>query len=392
MLLCTVAAGGYAYYTHPGTGGGTTAGGRGAKGGPGDKPMPVITAMAKVDDVNVYLNGLGAVTPLATVTVKSRIDGEITRIYFKEGQMVKKGDLLTEIDPRPYQAALTQAQGQLMHDKALLANSKIDLDRYLTLLKEDSIASQQADTQRALVEQYQGTVLVDEGLLATAKLNLIYSKVTAPVAGRAGLRQVDLGNVVHAADTTGIVIITQLQPMSVLFTLPEDNIPALQQRLHVGKTISVDAYDRAFKEKVSSGTLETIDNQIDPTTGMVKLKATFANEQLALFPSQFVNAKLLLATHHNVITIPSASVQHGRSNTFVFVVAKDKTVSQRAIVIGVTQGEKTEIISGLQSGEIVVTDGTDKLRDGSKVEPAVLDTSVKHGEPAKTGPGAHAKS
>lgn len=354
--------------------------------------MPVITAQARVDDVNVYLNGLGAVTPLATVTVKSRIDGEITRIYFKEGQMVNKGDRLAEIDPRPYQAALTQAQGQLMRDKALLANSKIDLARYLTLLKEDSIASQQADTQRALVEQYQGTVLVDEGLLATAKLNLDYAKVIAPVAGRAGLRQVDLGNIVHAADTTGIVIITQLQPMSVLFTLPEDNIPALQQRLNDGKKIGVDAYDRAFKEKISSGMLETIDNQIDPTTGMVKLKATYANEKLTLFPSQFVNAKLLLATHHNVITIPSAGVQHGRSNTFVFVVAKDKTVSQRPVVVGVAQGEKTEIVSGLLSGEIVVTDGTDKLRDGSKVEPAVIDTTIKQGEPAKTGPGAHAKS
>ena len=397
LLLCAIGAGGYVYYTNTGkngTPGAGAAGGRhGGPGGGADKPLPVITAIATAEDVNIYLNGLGAVTPLATVTVKSRIDGELTRIYFKEGQMVRKGELLAEIDQRPYQAALTQAEGQLMRDKALLANAKIDLDRYLTLLKEDSIASQQADTQRALVEQYHGTVLVDEGLLATARLNLTYSKVTAPVAGRAGLRQVDLGNVVHAADTTGLVIITQLQPMSVLFTLPEDNIPALQQRLNNGKKIAVDAFDRAFKEKISSGTLETIDNQIDPTTGMVKLKATFGNEALNLFPSQFVNAKLLLDTHHNVITIPSSGVQHGRTNTFVFVVNKDKTVSQRPVVIGVNQIDKTEIVSGLQTGEVVVTDGTDKLHEGSKVEPAAaFDAGTKHGTSAKTGPGAHTKS
>lgn len=378
LILCVLAVGAYTYYASAGKAGAKTdgRGGPGAEGGRTAKPMPVVTASAAVEDINIYLNGLGAATPLTTVTVKSRIDGEITKIHFQEGQMVSKGALLAEIDARPYQAALTQAQGQLMRDRALLANANIDLERYLTLLKEDSIAAQQTDTQRALVDQYRGTVLVDQGLLATAQLNLTYAKVTAPVAGRAGLRQVDLGNIVHAADSTGLVIITQLQPMSVLFTLPEDNIPALLQRLRSNKKIAVDAYDRAFKDKLATGSLETIDNQIDPTTGMVKLKATFANETLNLFPSQFVNAKLLLDTHQHVVTIPSSGVQHGRASTFVFVVAKDKTVSQRDVITGASQGDRTEIVSGLNSDEIVVTDGTDKLRDGSKVEPTLVETAV----------------
>lgn len=344
--------------------------------------MPVVTAAAKTDDINVYLDGLGAVTPLATATVKSRVDGEIVRIHFKEGQMVSKGDLLVEIDPRPYQAALTQADGQLMHDKALLANAKIDLERYRTLLKEESIAAQQFDTQMALVSQYEGTVMLDEGQLATAKLNLSYTKVTAPVSGRAGLRQVDLGNVVHAADSTGIVIITQLKPMSVVFTLPEDNIPALMQQSQGGKKIAVDAYDRAFQQKLTSGQLETVDNQIDPTTGMVKLRALFPNEDLRLFPSQFVNARLLLQTIHNVIIIPSSGVQRGKAGTFfAFVVGADKTVSHRDITTGITQGDKTQVVTGLQAGDVVVVDGTDKLREGAKVEPSDMDKAA-HGNPA----------
>lgn len=396
-LILIIGAAYFFYHREAGTGkdgAGSATEANGAKkhGTGGDaKPMPVVTALAKTDDINVYLNGLGAVTPLATVTVKSRVDGEIIRINFKEGQMVKKGALLAEIDPRPFQAALAQAEGQLMHDRALLANAKIDLDRYRTLLKQESIASQQVDTQAALVEQYQGTVRVDEGLLDNARLNLQYSKVIAPVSGRAGLRQVDLGNVVHSADTTGIVIITQLKPMSVLFTLPEDAIPALMKQLQSGKKIAVEAYDRAFKEKITSGALETVDNQIDPTTGMVKLKALFSNDDLSLFPSQFVNAKLLLETRHNVITIPSSALQRGKaSSTFVFVVGADQSVSQRTIVTGVTQGDKTEVVSGLQNGEMIVTDGTDKLREGAKV--SLPDNSKPDGTSEKSKAGQHKKS
>jgi len=372
IAIVILAGGGYIYYSKSAgnkNGSAATAGaGRHGPGADGGKPTPVVTAAAKADDINVYLNGLGAVTPLATVTVKSRVDGEIMKIYFTEGQMVKKGDVLAEIDPRPYQAALLQADGQLMHDKALLADAKLDLNRYQTLLKQDSIASQQVDTQVALVQQYEGTVKVDQGTLDTAKLNLVYSKVTAPVSGRVGLRQVDVGNVIHAADTTGFVIITQLQPMSVLFSLPEDNIPELMSKIKAGNKIPVDAYDRAFTKKISSGTLDTVDNQIDPTTGMFKIRAMYANKELNLFPSQFVNAQVLLETKHGVVVIPSAGVQHGRSGTFSFVVNKDNTVTQRDIVAGTVQGNKTEIVSGLALGEVVVVDGADKLRDGAKVD------------------------
>lgn len=369
LVLLIIAAGGYMYISNSAkSGDGKGTAGAGKSGFGAGKPMPVVTALAKSDDINVYLNGLGAVTPMATVTVKSRIDGEITTIYFKEGQMVKRGDVLAEIDPRPYQAALMQAEGQLMHDKALLENAHLDLTRYQVLFKQDSIASQQLDTQQALVHQYEGTVKVDEGQFASAKLNLQYSKVSAPISGRVGLRQVDIGNVVHASDSTGLAIITQLQPMTVLFTLPEDNLPALMNSMHSGKKIPVDAFDRAFKEKITSGVLQTIDNQIDPTTGMVKLRAQFANDDFNLFPSQFVNAKLLLETKHNVITIPSSAIQRGTSSTFVYVVGSDHTVSERKVVAGTAQGEKSEISSGLTVGEMVVIDGADKLRDGAKVD------------------------
>lgn len=353
--------------------------GKGKRGASSDRPTPVVTATAKLGDINVYSNGLGAVTPLATVLVKTRVDGEIMKIYFKEGQMVKAGDVLAQIDPRPFQAAFTQAEGQLKRDKALLANAKLDLARYQTLQKQDAIASQQVDTQAALVQQNEGTVKIDEGLFATAKLNLDYTKVTAPISGRVGLRQVDVGNVIHAGDANGFVIITQLQPMSVVFSLPEDAIPDVAKKMKVDKKIQVTAFDRAFKNPISAGTLQTIDNQIDPTTGMVKLRAEFANTDFNLFPSQFVNAQVLLEAKHNVIVVPSAGVQHGKNGSFTFVVNSDQTVNQRTVVVGTVEGNRSEIVSGLNAGEVVVTDGVDKLRDGAKVDTSANSTPTgKH--------------
>jgi len=342
----------------------------GRKGGDRQQVVPVVAVAAKTGDIKVYLNGLGSVTPLSTVTVKSRVDGELVNVFFKEGQLVKRGDVLAQVDPRPFQVLLTQADGQLIHDKALLKNAQLDLERYRTLFKQDSISQQQLATQEALVHQYEGSVTIDEGQLANAKLQLTYSRVTAPASGRVGLRQVDPGNVVHAADTTGIVIITQLQPISVIFTLPEDVIPPLMKNLRSGTKIPVDVYDRAFKVQLTSGSLLTVDNQIDPTTGTVKLKAQFANDDFSLFPNQFVNTRLLLETRHNSVTAPNAAIQRGNQGTYVFVVGKDHAVSVRPIKVGITEGDITEIVTGLTSGEIVVVDGTDKLRDGSKVDTA----------------------
>ncbi len=396
LVIVIIAIAGAVYISRPGTNNkeNTASAEKGGKRGSGAnaaRPIPVVTAIAAPGDINVYLSGLGTVTPLATVTVKTRVDGEIMAIHFKEGQMVKKGDVLAEIDPRPFQAALTQAEGQLMRDKALLTDAKLDLGRYQTLLTQDAIASQQVDTQRALVHQYEGTVKIDEGSLATARLNLLYSKVTAPVAGRVGLRQVDVGNVIHASDATGFVIITQLQPMSVLFSLPEDAIPALKKSMKPGDKIIVNAFDRAFKEKITTGTLETFDNQIDPTTGMVKLRASYANDDFSLFPSQFVNAQVLLETKHNVVTIPSAAVQQSKAGPFTFIVGGDHTVTQRNIVVGTVQGNKSEIISGLVSGDVIVVDGADKLRDGTKVDISSNADATKATEVNKTSEAGHSK-
>ena len=344
--------------------GGTKApGGRFALGG----PMPVVTASARSGDMPITLMGLGTVTPLATVTVQSQISGQIQKILFKEGQLVKVGDPLFLIDPRPYQVALEQAEGALARDKALLANARVDLDRYQTLFAQDSIAEQQLATQKALVAQDEGNVKTDQGQIDAAKLNLTYCHIVSPISGRVGLQQLTLGNYVTPAEPNGLVVVTQLQPVTVVFTLPEDDIPPLLKRLNGGATLPVSAYDRTNTQVLATGTLQSVDSQIDNTTGTLKLKAIFPNTDQSLFPQQFVNVVLLLDTLHGATLIPQAGVQRGAPGTYVYVINADQTVSVRKIALGPGDPTNVTITQGLTPGETVVVDGADKLKDGAKV-------------------------
>ncbi|HEY7240226.1 MAG TPA: MdtA/MuxA family multidrug efflux RND transporter periplasmic adaptor subunit [Burkholderiales bacterium] len=342
-------------------------GGKGGKGGDGG-PIPVGTSVAAVGDIPIYLSGLGTVVPMRTVTVRSRVDGELIRVDFAEGQYVKEGQLLAQVDPRPFQVQLDQAEGQLIKDQALLANARLDLERYEALFKQDSIAQQQVATQVSLVRQYEGAVRTDQAAVDNAKLQLSYARITAPITGRLGLRQVDPGNIVHAADANGVVLITEVQPITVIFTLPQDNLPAIMQRIKGNAKLAVEAWDRGFRTKLASGELLTVDNVIDVTTGTVKLRAKFANADLALFPNQFVNARMLLDTRSGVLIIPGAALQRGSQGSFVYVVKDDSTVSVRPVKLGASDGERVAVESGLAAGERVVVDGMDRLREGARVQ------------------------
>ncbi len=333
-------------------------------------PRQVSVAVAKVEsqDVPEYLVGLGTVTAFYTANIKSRVDGQIMRVNFQEGQIVKEGDLLLVIDPRPYQVQLEQMQAQLFKDQATLRDARLNLQRYTTLIPSGSIAQQQVDTQQSMVDQLDGQVRTDQAQIDNAKLQLVYCNITAPFTGRVGLRQVDPGNIVHAADTTSMLVLTQLQPIAVIFTLPEDQLPTVAQHMK-NSTLAVDAYSRDNQTKLGTGKLMTIDNQIDLTTGTAKLKAVFDNKDNQLWPNQFVNADLLLDTRKNSTVVPAAAILRGPQGAYVYAVKPDNTVEARNVTIGLTQGNTTVIASGLTPGEMVVTDGQDKLQTGSSIAP-----------------------
>ena len=329
--------------------------------------VPVAAVPAKLGDMNQYISAIGTVTAYNTVTVKSRVDGQLDKVNFTEGQLVKAGDLLAEIDPRPYQVQLAQAEGTLAKDLASLENAKVLLARDQELYNQKVLARQDLDNQQTAVGQYAGSIESDKGAVDNAKLQLVYSRITSPITGRVGLRLVDAGNIIHATDATGLAVITQLQPIAVDFGIPEDDLPSLQNAMKANSQLPVEAYDRDFKHQLAAGTLLTTDNQIDQSTGTIKLKASFPNQDNALFPNQFVNAKLLVNTLHNAILIPAAGLQRSQQGSFVYVVKPDQTVEMRSVTVGATQADVIAINKGLAAGDLVVTDGVDKLQQGSHV-------------------------
>ena len=343
----------------------------GKKGGAG--VVPVVAAKARRGDIGVYITGLGSVTPIYTVAVKSRVDGQLMKVHYNEGDLVHEGDLLVEIDPRPYQVMLEQAEGQRARDQANLDNARVDVDRYQKLLAQNAVPEQQLATQKAAVAQAEGVVKSDQAQIDSAKLNLVYCSIRAPITGKVGLRLVDPGNIVHSTDANGLVVITQIQPISVIFTVAEDDLPVVLHKLAAGQHLSAEAYDRANTTKIGAGTLATVDNQIDPTTGSLRLRANFDNSAGQLFPNQFVNVRLLVEEKHGVTLAPSAVIQRTTNSTYVWVVKDDHTVSVREIAEGVVEGDNTEVTSGIVPGDALVMTGVDKLSEGSQVSVQMAD-------------------
>ena len=389
LLVFTISMVGFFYFQHPSNAAEQTklgADNSKPRHDKHDEPSAVSIETAGKADFPVYLSGLGTVTALRTVTVRPRVDGELVRISFNEGQMLKEGDLLAEIDPRPFQVQLQQAEGQLLRDQALLQNAQLDHQRYQTLLKQDSISAQQTVTQESQVKQYQGSVEMDKAQVNNAKLQLSYARLTAPIAGRAGLRQIDQGNIVHANDASGLLVITQLQPISVVFTLPEDKVQSIIQRWRNHEPVVVTAYDRMGKNKLAEGKLLAIDNQIDSTTGTLKLKAQFDNNDSALFANQFVNIKMHLETLSGVTQVSSAAIQHDTQGAFVYLITPEKTVQIRRVNLGETEGDKIVVKEGLAANETVVLEGGDRLHEGSQVDIAEKDGQDVAASPVQPKP------
>jgi membrane fusion protein, multidrug efflux system len=368
LLLVAVVAGGWWHFHSRGAQ--ANGGNSGENGGqPAGAAVPVVVATAHRGDLPVYFDGLGTVTAFNTVTVRSRVDGQIVKVNFTEGQYVKEGDALIEIDPRPYQVQLEQAEGQLAKDQAQLKDMQVDYERYQLLFKEGVIPKQQLDTQQAQVGTYEGAIKADMATIDNAKLQITYSHITAPISGRVGLRLVDMGNIVHASDTNGLLVITQLQPIAVLFSLPQDQLPDVIAKMHGAKQLSVEAYDRDNSEKITTGKLLTIDNQIDTTTGTYKLKAVFDNAKNELFPNQFVNVHLLVDTKKNVVLVPTTAILRGPNGAYVYGVNASNAVSVKTVKVANTVGNVAGIATGLNDGDVVVIDGQDKLKDGIVVDP-----------------------
>lgn len=391
-LLILAALGGAGYYFYPQIRDWLVSQ-RPAPTRPPARVTPVVAAPVRQDEMKIYLNGLGTVTGFNTVTIRSRVEGELIKVDFSEGQMVKQGDVLAEIDPRPYQVQLKEAQAMLARDTAALNLAIADLERYKPLVASRTVTEQTLQAQEALVEQTKATIEVDQGRIDNINLQLSYCKILAPISGRIGLRSVDLGNMIRPTDPNGLAVITQLQPIAVVFTIPQDDIAPIQKKMLAGEKLQVEAFDRSFQTKLAAGTLEAIDNQVDVTTGTVRLKAVFANEDNLLFPNQFVNVRLLLDTVHQAVVVPSAAVQRGPDMTYAYVVQPDSTVDLRHITTGPTEGDFTSIESGLSAGEMVVIDGVDKLQKGSKVAVRNPGSSeATDGASQLTGPGLPAKT